>query len=286
MRLLVTGAGGQVGTALARAARAAGHEVRARTRDALDITDAHAVATAVAEVAGGVVINAAAYTAVDRAESEEAQAFAINAAGPRNLAQACLRHGARLVHISTDYVFDGTKPIPWVEDDPIAPLGVYGRSKAEGERAVLAEQPEAVIVRASWVFAAEGTNFVKTILRLAGERPVLRVVADQRGCPTYAGDLAQALLALAARPRAQGLYHYCGEGETTWHGFAEAILAGVRARERIVASRVDPITTAEFPTPARRPANSVLDTGRIRALGITPRPWRAGLAEVLEALGA
>ena len=286
MKLLVTGAGGQLGRSLARAAAASGHEALARTHRELDVTEPAAVDAAVAAVAGGAVVNAAAYTAVDRAESEPEAAFAINATGAGHLARACRRHGARLVHVSTDYVFDGAKATAWTEEDPIAPLGVYGRSKAEGEQLIRAELPEAVIVRTSWVFAAEGLNFVKTILRLAGERPVLRVVADQRGCPTDTTDLARALLALLARPQATGLYHFCGEGETTWHGFAEAILAGARVRERIVATRVDAITTAEFHTPARRPANTVLDTRKIRALGITPRPWREGLAEVLAALGA
>jgi len=280
VKLLVAGAGGQVGRALARAARPAGFDLLALAKAELDITDRAAVDRAAAAAAGGAVINAAAYTAVDRAEVESELAYAVNARGAENLARACAAHGARLVHISTDYVFDGSKIDAYATGDPVSPLGAYGRSKAAGEVAVGAADPGAAIVRTSWVFGADGRNFATEILRLAGRPDPVRVVADQRGCPTSAGDLARALLELAARPEASGLFHFCGDGETTRHGFAEAIVAALRARGG-EAAPIEPIAWADIPGAARRPANAVLDTSRIRALGIVPRPWREGLDEVV-----
>ena len=262
MKIFVAGARGQLGRSLV--ARA---PVTAVDIDELDITDAAAVERAVRGF--DVVINAAAYTGVDKAESERDKAYAVNRDGAGNLARACEATGARFLHVSTDYVFDGTATRPYREDDPIAPLGVYGASKAEGELAV--HEAGGVVVRTSWLFAEGGPSFVHTMLRLAKERPVLRVVADQHGCPTYAGDLAVALLALAGQRHLDTTYHYCNDGVTTWHGFATAIVG-----DRV---RVEPITTAEYPTPAKRPAYSVLDTSRIRALGITTPSWRIGLAK-------
>jgi len=263
MKILVTGGRGQLGRSLATRARAAGHEVAAPDVDELDITKPIALPSC------DLVINAAAYTAVDKAESERDAAFAVNRDGAAHLARACKERGVRLVHVSTDYVFDGTATRPYREDDPVAPQSVYGASKAEGERAVGAFG--GTVVRTSWLFAEGGPSFVHTILRLARERPSLRVVADQHGCPTYAGDLAQALLELAAAPA--GIYHYCNDGATTWHAFAEAI----------VGRAVTPITTADYPTPAKRPAYSVLDTTKVRALGIIPPHWSIGLQRVLGA---
>ena len=283
-RILVTGASGQVGTALLKCAATSKREVLAATRAALDLTDRDAVNDWVARVAGGTVINTAAYTAVDKAETESSEAFAVNRDGAFHLAAACAKHDARLLHISTDYVFDGTKDGAYLETDSLTPLGVYGRSKAEGEAAVMATLPGAIIVRTAWVFSATGANFVRTMLRLARERTSLRVVADQRGCPTSAQDLARALLELSAQRDASGIFHYCGEGETTWHGFAEAIVAAARERTKLAVEHVEAITTADYPTAAQRPANSVLDTSRIRALGITPRSWREDLVDVLEEL--
>lgn len=279
LNVLVTGGKGQLGRALARRGAAAGHAVTALDVEHLDIRDPAAVA---AQLASGpdVVINAAAYTAVDKAETERDAAFAINASGAANLARACAERRVRMLHVSTDYVFDGTQTRPYREDDPIAPLGVYGESKAAGEEAV--RDAGGTTVRTSWLFEAKGPSFVHTMLRLAKERPVLRVVADQHGCPTWADDLADCLFALAAVPGLEPLYHYCNDEPTTWHAFATAIVAEARQhRLPIACERIDPITTAEYPTPARRPAYSVLDTARIRALGIVPPSWRNGLAEVV-----
>jgi dTDP-4-dehydrorhamnose reductase len=271
VKILVTGGGGQLGRSVAARADAWAPDV-----DELDICDpAHA-----ARVAGhDLVINAAAYTAVDKAEGERDKAFAINRDGAGHLARACAERGIRLLHVSTDYVFDGTGTRPYREDDPIAPLGVYGASKAEGEQAV--HEAGGTVVRTSWLFAEGGPSFVHTMLRLAKERPVLRVVADQRGCPTYAGDLADALLALGKLPRLAPTYHYCNAGETTWHAFATAIIEEGRRRVPLACERIEAITTAEYPTPAKRPAYSVLDTNRIRDAGIVPPPWQAGLARVV-----
>ncbi|HXH03636.1 MAG TPA: dTDP-4-dehydrorhamnose reductase [Candidatus Competibacteraceae bacterium] len=286
MRLLLTGANGQVGWEIARRAAAYGLMLDARDRAGLDITDAPAVARAVA--GADLVINAAAYTAVDRAEQDEAAAFAVNCDGPALLAAACAERGIPLFQLSTDYVFDGTKPGPWQEDDPAAPLGVYGQSKWQGEQAVRARLARHLILRVSWVFGRHGHNFVKTMLRLAREREELRVVADQVGRPTCAADIAAVLLELARRHAAGsdlawGTYHYGGEPAVSWHEFACAIVAEGRAREPLAVQRVVAIGSADYPTPARRPANSVLDCSRLAAtFGIAPRPWLSGLRRMLD----
>lgn len=288
MKLLVLGAGGQVGRELCRLVWPAGVALAAFDRAGLDITRREAVFAAVARERPDLVINAAAYTAVDRAETERDAAWAGNCIGPANLAAAC--HDARvpLVHISTDYVFDGSKSGPYREDDPVAPLGVYGASKEAGERAVREELARHVILRTAWVYSAHGSNFVKTMLRLGAERPVLRVVADQTGSPTSAADIAAAIRSIvqqvAAGNTSWGTYHFTGGGAVTWHGFAEVIFQ-LAAQWRGPQPLVEAITTAEYPTPARRPANSVLDCTRIgAAFGIVPRPWRAALAEVIREL--
>jgi dTDP-4-dehydrorhamnose reductase len=285
MRILVTGGAGQVGRALARRGRARGHDVGTPARGDLDITRPAEVDVALSGIPD-MVVNAAAYTAVDRAESERDAAFAANRDGAANLAAACRRAEVPLIHLSTDYVFDGESPTPYRENDPVHPLGTYGESKAAGEAAVRERCPAATILRTSWVFGLEGASFPRTILRLAREREVLRVVADQHGCPTFADDLADAVIALAERGVAPELLHFCGGEPTTWHGFAEAIVSGARAwlgPESLRCQRVEPIATADYPTPARRPRNSVLDTSRIRALGIPTPSWRPGLAAFLGA---
>jgi len=284
MRILVTGADGQVGQALRRLG--ADRDLLALDRTALDITDAAAVARVVPEVRADVVINAAAYTAVDRAQSESDQAFAVNGDGPANLARACLEAAIPLFHISTDYVFDGSRPGAYSEDDPVAPLGVYGQSKWAGEARVREILPRHLILRTSWVFGLEGNNFVRTMLRLGREREALRVVDDQRGCPTFADHIATVLLALAERLPGQaldwGTYHYCDTPETTWYGFASAIFQQAARRQPLALRDLHPITTAEYPTPARRPANSVLDCRRLgQRYGIVPQPWAAGLQRLL-----
>jgi dTDP-4-dehydrorhamnose reductase len=285
MKLLVLGAGGQVGHELCRLAWPAGSELAAFDRSAVDITQREVVSAAVARERPAIVINAAAYTAVDRAEREPDIAWAGNCTGPANLAAACRDAAIPLIHLSTDYVFDGSKKGAYREDDPVRPLGVYGESKEAGERAVREALARHVILRTAWVYSAHGHNFIKTMLRLGAERPVLRVVADQIGSPTSAADIAAAIGAIVQRLEAGnsswGTYHFAGGGTATWHGFAEAIFE-LASPWRGPPPLVEAITTADYPTPARRPANSVLDCRRIgEAFGIVPRPWREALGEVI-----
>ena len=239
------------------------------------------------------VINAAAYTAVDKAEQEPELAFAVNRDGPAHLAAVCNRLNIPLLHISTDYVYDGGKHSPYVEHDPVAPLGVYGQSKAEGDEAVRRLLPRHLTLRVSWVFGIHGHNFVKTMLQLAREREEVRVVSDQFGCPTYAGDIADTLLNLVGRSTeidandAWGTYHYCGTPVTTWHNFVSAIIEQAQTFEALRVQTITAIATADYPTPAARPANSVLDSSRLSfCFGILPRPWRDGLHALLVALHA
>jgi dTDP-4-dehydrorhamnose reductase len=293
MRILVFGAGGQLGVALLRAPTVANLRVIGVTRAEADLTDAAAVAAVLTECQPDAVINAGAYTAVDRAEAEPERAYAVNATGPEILGRTAARLNIPVVHVSTDYVFDGTAARPYREDDPTAPLGVYGASKRAGEVALSTQQPAHVIVRTAWVFGQHGHNFVKTMQRLGQERPEVRVVADQRGTPTAAVDLAAVLLEVAQRlARAPvperlamaGIYHFTNAGETTWHGLAEAVFAD-QARRGGRRPICTPITTGEYPTSARRPANSRLDNGKIeRMFGIARRPWQQALADVLDAL--
>ena len=300
IRVLITGARGQVGAELARAFTG-NAQVTALDRAALDLSSRDRIAQAVRSAAPQVILNAAAYTAVDRAESEPDAARAVNGVAPGVLAEEAKRCGALLVHYSTDYVFDGRKPAPYVETDPTAPLNVYGASKLEGERAIAAAGAAHVILRTSWVYGPRGRNFMLTMLQLAGSRPELRVVDDQRGAPTCAFELARVTLALftGGAPRAidasdvarvgasSGLYHASAAGETTWCGFASEIFA-MRARgdASFKAPKVVPIATSEYPTPARRPANSVLSNAKLRAaFGVALADWRRGLEETLSALG-
>lgn len=288
MRLLVFGSNGQVGHELMQARVPTGWRVIGLARADADITDEAAVTRALARHRPDCVVNAAAYTAVDRAESDGERAFAVNAQAPAILARACNALGASLIHYSTDYVFDGTKPSPYIEEDPVKPLGIYGASKEAGESAVRAALPRHVILRTSWVYGAHGANFVKTMIRLAGERPELRVVADQIGCPTAAADIAEASIALAERiaggDPVWGTFHYAGVGATSWHGFAIAIIdqAAKRTGRR---PAIYPIASAEYPTPAKRPANSVLDcTALASAWGIRGKPWLESLAPVIDSV--
>jgi dTDP-4-dehydrorhamnose reductase len=285
MKLLVLGARGQVGHELCRLGLPAGYLIAGFDRDRVDITRRQAVFEAMARERPDIVINAAAYTAVDRAESEAEAAWAGNCTGPANLAAACADVGISLIHISTDYVFDGTKSGAYLEDDPVAPLGVYGASKEAGDRAVRDRLASHVILRTAWVYSVHGHNFVRTMLRLADQHPVLRVVADQTGSPTSAAEIARAIAAivqqLSAGSRRWGTYNFAGAGSVTWHGFAEAIFEEAAAW-RGPPPRVAAITTADYPTPARRPVNSVLDCGKIsETFGIVPRFWREALAEVI-----
>ncbi len=289
--VLVTGGSGQVGTALARLAWPEGWRVVAPGRDELDLTDAEALRAYVGSRRPGVVINAGAYTAVDRAESDVLTAWRVNALAPAALAAACRDTDTPLIQLSTDYVFDGSKADAREADDPVAPLGVYGASKLGGELAIRTGCPRHVILRTAWVVSAGGSNFVRTMLRLAGERDRVRVVADQRGSPTSANDLARALQQIALRladdaAAPTGTFHFSNAGATNWAEFAEAIFAG-SARRGGPSASVDAIATADYPTPARRPANSLLSHRAIeQAYGITPRPWREALDDILdEAVG-
>ncbi|MCX8098332.1 MAG: dTDP-4-dehydrorhamnose reductase [Casimicrobiaceae bacterium] len=284
MKVLITGAGGQLARALMRALHST-HEVIALDRSALELTDRAAIRDTLRRSQPEVVLNCAAYTAVDRAESERERAFAVNAHAAAWLAEAASALGSVLVHFSTDYVFDGRATRPYREEDATAPLNVYGASKLAGEQAVLAHGGH-LVLRLSWVYSHEGANFYRTILRLARERGRLRVVADQRGVPNYVGDLAEAIAAMLAHGKEAlaaraGLYHLSARGETTWHGFACQIVRRHGLSERIT---VEAITTAQYPTAARRPAYSVLDASRFSAtFGWQPPQWSEGLARCVAA---
>jgi dTDP-4-dehydrorhamnose reductase len=280
MSLLVFGTTGQVAQAL----RALSPDARFLSRADADLSDAAACARAIAEFRPSVVINAAAYTAVDRAESERDAAFAINAAAPAAMARACAAEGAALLHISTDYVFDGSGTAPWKPGDRMAPLNAYGASKLAGEEAIRASGAVHVILRTSWVFSATGNNFLKTMLRLGAERAELSIVADQKGAPTPAPAIASALLAIADRFAAgtgvSGTYHFAGTPDTDWAGFARAIFA---ASGQKVSVR--DIATQDYPTPARRPQNSRLDcSGLERDYSIERPDWQAAVREMVREL--
>jgi dTDP-4-dehydrorhamnose reductase len=284
-RVLVTGASGQVGRELQRAAWPSGFGLWPVDHAQLDITEEAAVRALFQSVRPAVVVNAAAYTAVDKAEDAPATAFAVNATGVTHLARAAEQCGAHLLHLSTDYVFDGTKAGWYLESDPVNPLGVYGRSKLDGERAAL-QCPRAIVLRTAWVYGALGLNFVRTMLRLARERDVIGVVADQVGCPTSARDLAAALVSVACASLdgvvQEQLLHVASPVEATWHELAGAVF---RASSHGFDGELRAITTAEYPTRASRPANSRLDSGRLYArLGVRLPDWHDSLAHVVAEL--
>jgi len=288
-KIALVGANGQLGRAIALCAARSGLPLHCLTRAQLDITDRTAVLDLVGALTPAAIINAAAYTAVDRAESDEAAALAVNRDGPAHLADACATAGIPLIHFSTDYVFDGRKPTAYTEDDRPAPINVYGAGKFAGEEAVRRRCARHVILRTSWLYGAHGGNFVKTVLRLARERDSLRIVDDQRGCPTLAGDLAEAALAIAARLQAAsaaelfGTFHCAGSGATTWFRFARRT---VELASPAIGRKpaVEAIATADYPAPARRPANSALDCRRLADIyGLSLRSWEAALPEMLGA---
>jgi dTDP-4-dehydrorhamnose reductase len=282
VKVLVTGSAGQLGQALAETVPPAA-AIAAFSREQLDITDPSAVARAVEQAAPVAVINGAAYTAVDRAETEEAQAFAVNATGVAVLSEACIACGVPLVHLSTDFVFDGTGSRPYRPGDATAPQSTYGRSKLAGEAAALAD-PRNLVVRTAWVYGHHGANFASTMLRLMAERDQLGVVADQVGTPTHARSLARALWALIGQGAA-GLHHFTDAGVASWYDFAvaiqeEALTLGLLER----AIPIRPIATSDYPTPARRPAYSVLDKDECWAMiGGPARHWRVELRDMLAA---
>jgi dTDP-4-dehydrorhamnose reductase len=295
MKILLLGRGGQVGWELQRSLSVLGEVVAldfdtAHNPDGLcgDFTDLEGLARTVEQVQPDVIVNAAAHTAVDKAESEPERARTINALAPTVLAQAATKIGAWLVHYSTDYVFDGSGSAPWKETDPTGPLSVYGQTKLEGEQAV-ASTPKHLILRTSWVYATRGGNFAKTMLRLAGERETLTVINDQFGAPTSAELLADvtahALRKLQDQPALAGLYHSIASGETSWHGYAQFVLGQAQALGlplKAGPEQVAPTPTSSYPTPAKRPLNSRLDTGKLQAaFGLTLPHWQVGVARML-----
>ena len=283
MKILLTGCAGQLGRELKRSLACLG-EVIACDRSQLDLARADPLRAALRSIAPAVIINAAAYTAVDKAEAEPGLADTINSLAPGILAEEARRLDALLIHYSTDYVFDGSKATAYTEDDAPAPLSAYGRSKLGGERAIAAAGGRHLIFRTSWVYGLHGANFMKTMLRLGRERDELRVVGDKVGAPTWTRHLADATaLILAGHGTAEGLYHLAASGETSWHGYAEAIFAEARATGLLEKSpTVRRITTAEYPLPAPRPANSRIDCTRFSTdFGLALPDWRTGLADCL-----
>ncbi len=289
-RLLVTGGSGQVGSAVAKAALRYGFDVMAPGRDTLNLENADDIAAIVAAEPWAAVINCAAYTAVDKAEEDAERTHAINAVAPGLFAQETAKYRIPLIHVSTDYVFAGDKTAPYVETDVIAPLGVYGASKAAGEDAVRSGNPDHAIVRTAWVVSAEGTNFIKTMLRLAETRDDLSVVNDQLGNPSSATDIAQALLTVAARKAeasvAAGTWHFVNDGDATWFDLA-AYVFRTSAAHGFKTPKLSAIPTSAYPTPAKRPANSRLSTAKFQKdFGVTPRHWHDSIGEILvERLG-
>jgi dTDP-4-dehydrorhamnose reductase len=293
MRIAVTGREGQVVRSLIERGEASGHEILPLGRPQLDLAgDAAEIVRTIESGSPDLIVSSAAYTAVDRAESESSLAFAVNERGAAAVAEAAATLGVPLIHLSTDYVFDGTKAEPYVESDPTGPTSVYGASKLFGEQAVLAAHPDTAVLRTAWVYSPFGTNFVRTMLRLASGREELTVVADQSGNPTSALDIADGILAVAtnlrsaADPALRGIFHMTARGEASWADFAEAIFAASAAAGGPTA-RVRRITSAEFPTAARRPANSRLDCAKLeRAHGVRLPDWRSSLPQVVQRLVA
>ena len=290
MTILIAGADGQLGRALMHMSHEWQLSAVGMDLPDFDITDPNGLTNHLTHAQPTVAVNAAAYTNVDRAEGESEAAFSINAAGAGNLATCCAKAGIPLIHISTDYVFDGSRSVPWKESDPISPLGVYGRSKAEGERLVREALDDHIIIRTAWMFGIHGNNFVKTMLRFADSKEPVRVVADQMGSPTCAEDLAAAICDIIRSVqndgvRKWGTYHYCNRGVASWYSFAEAIFRCAQTATGRPSVQVEAITTDQYPTAARRPAYSVLDCSLIeKAFGITAPPWQESLEKTITIL--
>lgn len=288
MKVLVTGANGQVGYCLQQQLKTAGIKYRALTREELDIGDARAALQVVTSYQPDIIMNAAAYTAVDKAEYDQDNAFCINRDGAANLARASAEINAAIFHISTDYVFAGNKEQPYHEGDITTPLGVYGQSKLAGESSVIEENPKHIILRTAWVFGEHGNNFVKTMIRLGRTRDTLSIVADQHGGPTYAGDIANTLIEIAHqymlnRDIPWGIYHYSGFPYTSWYEFARTIfqrLENTGIYDKPIPT-LNAITTADYPTPAKRPANSRLNSSKIQdTFGIASSDWQKALNNI------
>ncbi|MFM9836542.1 MAG: dTDP-4-dehydrorhamnose reductase [Methylophilaceae bacterium] len=296
LKVLLTGVNGQVGNSLKD--KLSAHELVAVSREQLDLTDADAIRRLVQQIKPSLIINPAAYTAVDKAESEPELAFAINATAPQILAEEAATLGAGIIHFSTDYVYDGKKSTPYVESDAVNPINIYGKSKLAGEDAIRSVGLPHLILRTSWVYGAYGKNFLKTILRLASEREKLTIVGDQFGAPTSSENIAKALVVLVnqwdlSSPAQTGVYHITNTGSTSWHGFATEIINEYNDLDEsrawpVLKTQVDnvvAITTIDYPTPAARPANSTLNTGKLNAVfGVQLPTWQKGLHEVLQGL--
>jgi dTDP-4-dehydrorhamnose reductase len=282
-KIIVTGANGQLGRELRELAHTyTDYDFRFLPKEELPIYDSEAVEATIESIQPHFLINCAAYTAVDKAESDKEQAFLVNAVATGVLAAACYAHGTKFIHISTDYVFDGSSPQAYKEDAKTNPVNTYGASKLEGEMLCMQNNPDAIIVRTAWVYSAFGNNFVKTMLRLMKERSTLNVVSDQVGAPTYAADLANAIMQIISAGKwSPGIYHYSNSGRISWYDFAVAIRDASK-----LSCAVQPIGTEQYPTPAKRPAYSLLDTNKIReTFGLAIPEWKASLELCLAKLG-
>jgi len=290
MTIVVTGAKGQVGRELMRLGKHSGLRMLGVDIEDVDISDRASVDHFFDGMGMDFLVNAAAFTAVDAAETDMQAAFAVNREGPANLAMLCAKKSIPLIHISTDYVYDGTKTNAYIETDPVSPVGVYARSKAQGDAEVARRSEAHIILRTAWLYSVHGHNFVKTMLNLFRKERTVSVVDDQYGCPTHAADLADAILRIIAQTQkkpaaAWGIYHYAGQGTTSWYGFAKKVLALAASYDHFSLQQLTPIPTSEYPRPAQRPHNSVLDCNKIqRAFGIQTVPWEKSLEEMLERL--
>jgi dTDP-4-dehydrorhamnose reductase len=287
MNILIIGKNGQLGWELCRQAPGMGFSSTAVDLPEFDITHPDSVENQIVETHPDLVVNASAYTAVDKAESDPETAFAVNEKGPIHLADVCAQRNIPLIHVSTDYVFDGEKKGPYFENDPISPLGVYGKSKAAGDEAIRTRLPRHIIIRTAWLYGVYGNNFVKTMLRLGKERETLQIVSDQYGCPTFAADLAEAILIIANRISENisiewGTYHYGGSGVTSWYYFARTIFELARPLMPLKVENIQPVPTEAYPMPAKRPRNSELDCGKIeKNFGIQTKVWQDRVKEVV-----
>lgn len=290
IKILVVGSEGQLGWELQRQGRLFGFEIIGLDLPQVDITNIIQVKNALSAYQPALIVNAAAYTNVDKAESEADLAFAVNRDGPENLAVACANAKLPFIHISTDYVFNGQKKRPYIETDQVSPLGVYGKSKEQGEKMVRLQIKEHIILRTSWLYGVHGNNFVKTMLRLGREKKVIKVVSDQYGCPTSAADLAAIVLTIAgliiSAPKViWGTYHYCGQGITTWHEFAKRIFEIACRHDAMKIEKIESIKTIDYPTSAKRPLFSALDCSLIeKSFGIKAKPWQESLELVIDRL--
>jgi dTDP-4-dehydrorhamnose reductase len=287
MKVLLTGSKGQLGQEVEKLGMNAGLDIIPMDLPEIDITDSEMLTQIFSDLKPSIVINAAAYTAVDLAETQKDICYAVNSAGPANLTQLCDKYNARLIHISTDYVFDGKGNTPYQEDDPVSPVNVYGHSKAEGESAVIAGSGKHLVLRTSWLYGRYGKNFVKTMLRMGQEKKVIKVVNDQYGCPTCAYDLAKVIIIIAQQLESKsdkwGIYQYCGNGITTWYDFAVSIFqfAGEIGFNKIPV--ITSIPTSQFPTAAKRPLYTALDCSKTKSsFGVEIYPWRQSLKKTIQ----